>query len=123
MQQITADVAALAPASEETIHTQIGVGAVAVFLNLSDMAATDELIIRHIISFPTAGDTVAGSKTIEHGVSTDPTWSATAGDPEADGWQSWPLAFGEDGGTITLESLSGTYDVEYVVVAIAGPLG
>lgn len=118
IQQVTADIASLTPSSEETLHAQIGAGGIVVLVSLTDMVATDEFILRHYVTLPTAGSVCIGSKVIEHGVTTDDTWSTTAGAADADGWQSWPLGFGDGGGLITIESTSGSYDVEFVILSV-----
>jgi CubicO group peptidase (beta-lactamase class C family) len=121
--QTDTDVVALTPSSEETIYAPVGAGGAVVLLNLSDMSGTDEFILRHKVTFDVGGETVIGSKTILHGTTTDDTWTGTAGSAEAEGWTSWPLGFGNNGGTVTLESLSGSYDIEFVILDLGGPTG
>jgi hypothetical protein len=96
-----------------------------VLLDIRDMSGTDELLIRHYVNFPVDGNTIVGSFTIEHGVTTDPQWATgtLAGAANAEGWTSWPLGFGSSGGTVTLESITGTFDIEYVVLDLSGPTG
>jgi hypothetical protein len=115
----------VAAAGETNIYDPVMAGGAVLLLNLTDMTGTDELRIRHYVNFPVDGNTIVGSFIIEHGVTTDPQWATgtTAGGTDAEGWTSWPLGFADPGGTITLEALTGTFDIEYVVLSLGGPTG
>lgn len=124
--QTTTGVQTLTPASEETIYAPVGEGGCVVLLDLRDMASGDELTMRHSVAFPVDGTMVVSSKIITFGTTTDDTWAdgSVAGDPDALGWTSWPLGFGEIGGFVTLEATAGSgFDVEYVVLDLGGPTG
>lgn len=123
IQQTATGVESLTPTDEVTIHAPVGAGAAVLLVDIRDMGSGDELQIRHYVTFAVDGSTISGSKTIEHGVTTDDTWAGVAGDPDAIGWTSWPMGFGDGGGFITLESVSGSYVIEYVVLDLGGPTG
>lgn len=121
--QLDSDITALVPSSEETIVSLASAGGVVVLLNLADMSGTDELLVRHYVAFDGAGNTCVGSRSIVHGTTTDDTWDGTAGSATAEGWESWPMGFGNGGGFITLEAISGTFDVEWIALDLGGPTG
>lgn len=121
--EISTDVVSLVPASEETLYAPAAAGGAVVIVNIGDMAATDEFILRHWVSFTVDGLCCVGSKTIEKGTTTDDTWSGVAGTVDTNGWQSWPLGFGNNGGLVTIESTSGSYDIEFIVLDLGGPTG
>lgn len=116
LNQIATDVAALATSVETQIHPQAGAGAVVVILNLAGMGSGDVILLRHRVSF-NGGDVVVGSHEITFGTTTDDTWEGVAGDTDADGWQTWWLAFGDLGGEVTLEATSGSCNIEYMVLS------
>lgn len=123
IEQVATGTESLTPSSPASIYARAGAGGAVVLLSLRDMASTDTLVMRHWLTFPGEGNTVVASREIEHSATTDETWVGTAGGTDAQGWQSWPLGFGDAGGFVELESTSGSYDVEWVVLDLGGPTG
>lgn len=93
-----------------------GVVAVAVVLDLTDMVASDEIVVRLVTDTPTGTDVVVDELTIEHGVTTHP--------------YAWPGAFGSateafihprvlpisTTGKVTIEQTAGSsFDVGYQI--------
>lgn len=119
--EVALDTSSLTGTGEETIYNQTAAGGLAVLFGLSDMGASDVLVIRHYVTIETTTELLA-VKTIAFGVTEDDSWDGTFGDTSS-GYQTWVFGFGSEGGSISIEATSGTFDVTYSVLNVGGPEG
>jgi hypothetical protein len=102
---------------QDSVFSAVGAMAFVVRLDLSNLVATDTVVIRYEATLDGGGPVVSKSWEIVYGTTTGPDWVGAFGS-EGDGWDS-PVLWFAISGEVTIEQTVGTpVDVDWEAVRV-----